>query len=166
MIIYKKSSRPFFKTRFAHISDQRSSGWSEPTLTNRPASSVVDKKHPDPLMGRGYLNVRATGGAVASSPYRGRPWRGWMLLCFFLRAEEKRGLGVSPGRVRPCKKKTFFTKKRINSRSRQSAGSTIYPILRKPNYSTYTPEQSPSFSGPSPYHYNAWKSPPTHPPAG
>ena len=39
-------------------------------------------------MVRAYLNVRATGGAVASSPYRGRPWRGWMLLCFFLRAEE------------------------------------------------------------------------------
>ena len=34
---------------------------------NRPASSVVDKKkHPDPLMGRGYINVRATGGAVKS----------------------------------------------------------------------------------------------------
>ena len=26
------------------------------------------KKHPDPLMGRGYLNVRATGGAVKSLP--------------------------------------------------------------------------------------------------
>jgi len=59
-----------------------------------------------------YRNVRATGGAVASSPYRGRPWRGWMLLCFFLRAEEsknmarlclaKRGFGESPSRVKPC----------------------------------------------------------------
>ena len=48
-------------------------------------------------MVRGYLNVRATGGAVASSPYRGRPWRGWMLLCFFLRAEEsKEFAGQSP----------------------------------------------------------------------
>jgi len=27
---------------------------------------------------------------VASSPYRGRPWWGWMLLCFFLRAEESK----------------------------------------------------------------------------
>ena len=26
------------------------------------------KNHPDPLMGRGYLNVRATGGAVKSLP--------------------------------------------------------------------------------------------------
>ena len=26
------------------------------------------KPHPDPLMGRGYLNVRATGGAVKSLP--------------------------------------------------------------------------------------------------
>ena len=24
------------------------------------------KKHPDPVMGRGYINVRATGGAVKS----------------------------------------------------------------------------------------------------
>jgi len=53
---------------------------------------LIIKKHPDPLMGRGYLNVRATGGAVASSPYRGRPWRGWMLLCFFLRAEESKNM--------------------------------------------------------------------------
>jgi hypothetical protein len=30
-----------------------------------------------------YHNVRATGGAVASSPYRGRPWRGWMSLGSF-----------------------------------------------------------------------------------
>ena len=28
--------------------------------------------------------------SIASSPYRGRPWRGWMLLCFFLRAEESK----------------------------------------------------------------------------
>ena len=27
-------------------------------------------------------------GAVASPPYREGPWGGWMLLCFFLRAEE------------------------------------------------------------------------------
>ena len=46
-------------------------------------------------MVRGYLNDRATGGAVASSPYRGRPWRGWMLLCFFLRAEEMKENDVS-----------------------------------------------------------------------
>jgi hypothetical protein len=30
--------------------------------------------------------------SIASSPYRGRPWRGWMLLCFFLRAEESKKL--------------------------------------------------------------------------
>jgi len=62
-------------------------------------------------MGRGYINVRATGGAVASSPYRGRPWRGWMLLCFFLRAEEskkfsllmKKGWGMmEDGKALPC----------------------------------------------------------------
>ena len=41
---------------------------------HRPAFSVVDKNHPDPLMGRGYISVRATGGAVASSPYRGNRW--------------------------------------------------------------------------------------------
>ena len=58
------------------------------------------KAHPGPLMVRGYLNVRATGGAVASSPYRGRPWRGWMLLCFFLRAEESKKFC----KVEPCKK--------------------------------------------------------------
>ena len=58
----------------------------------RPASSVVDKKHPDPLMGRGYISVRATGGAVASFPYRGRPWMGWMFLCFFLCAKESKKL--------------------------------------------------------------------------
>ena len=28
--------------------------------------------HPDPLMGRGYLSVRATGGAVGCPPWRGR----------------------------------------------------------------------------------------------
>ena len=96
----KKSSRPFLKTRFAHISDQRSSGWSEPTLTsstsvlstsvNRPAFSVVDKNQAGPLMVPAYLNVRATGGAVASFPYRGRPWMGWMFLCFFLCAKESK----------------------------------------------------------------------------
>ena len=26
------------------------------------------KTHPDPVMGRGYINVRATGGAVKSLP--------------------------------------------------------------------------------------------------
>ena len=52
------------------------------------------KNHAGPLMVRAYLSVRATGGAVASSPYRGRPWRGWMLLCFFLRAEESKRIGV------------------------------------------------------------------------
>ena len=29
------------------------------------------ENYPDPLMGRGYLSVRATGGAVTSLPYRG-----------------------------------------------------------------------------------------------
>ena len=48
---------------------------------NRPASSVVDKKHPDPLMGRGYISVRATGGAVASSP-RGEALVGECFLWF------------------------------------------------------------------------------------
>ena len=43
-------------------------------------------------MGRGYQNVRATGGAVASFPYRGRPWMGWMFLCFFLCAKESKKL--------------------------------------------------------------------------
>ena len=51
---------------------------------------LILKKHPDPLMGRGYINVRATGGAVASSPYRERPWRRWMFLCFFLCAKESK----------------------------------------------------------------------------
>ena len=58
------------------------------------------KTHPDPVMGRGYLNVRATGGAVASSPYRGRPWRGWMSLLVLFSAPEKRTeigvVGISP----------------------------------------------------------------------
>ena len=54
----------------------------------------AERNHPDSLMGRGYLNERATGGAVASSPYRGRPWRGWMFLCFFLCAKESKRNGV------------------------------------------------------------------------
>jgi len=29
------------------------------------------KLHPDPVMGRGYLNVRATGGAVEPLPWSG-----------------------------------------------------------------------------------------------
>ena len=33
------------------------------------------KLYPDPVMGRGYLNVRATGGAVEPLPWRGL--RGW-----------------------------------------------------------------------------------------
>ena len=40
--------------------------------------------------GSGTLVKERREGAVASSPYRGRPWRGWMLLCFFLRAEERK----------------------------------------------------------------------------
>ena len=59
LVGYNTSSRPFLKTRSAHISNQRSSGWS------------YYKKHPDPLMGRGYINVRATGGAVKPLPWRG-----------------------------------------------------------------------------------------------
>ena len=31
---------------------------------------------------------------VASSPYRGRPWRRWMFLCFFLCAKESKRNGV------------------------------------------------------------------------
>ena len=100
---------------------------------NRPAFSVVDKTQAGPLMVPAYRNVRATGGAVASSPYRGRPWRGWMLLCYFLRAEEskklpllmKKGLGLmEKPRVYPRKKKglmvplqAFACKKGIMSES-------------------------------------------------
>ena len=53
------------------------------------------------MMVRGYLNERATGGAVASSPYRGRPWRGWMLLLVLFFAPKKRtrmGSGGIPQR--------------------------------------------------------------------
>jgi len=62
---------------------------------------AADKKHPGPMMVRGYLNERATGGAVASSPYRGRPWRGWMSLLVLFSAPEKRtktGSGGIPQR--------------------------------------------------------------------
>ena len=55
-----------------------------------PLAKGLNKKQADPLIGRAYLNERATGGAVASSPYRGRPWRGWMFLCFFLCAKESK----------------------------------------------------------------------------
>ena len=73
----------------------------------------LQNNHPDPVMGRGYIrstsgrllpkrrkNVRATGGAVASFPYRGRPWMGWMFLCFFLCAKESKKFC----KVEPCKK--------------------------------------------------------------
>ena len=32
--------------------------------------------------------------SIASSPYRGRPWRGWMFLSFFLCAKESKRNGV------------------------------------------------------------------------
>ena len=38
--------------------------------------------------------------SIASSPYRGRPWRGWMLLCFFLRAEESKKNKTLSGIIR------------------------------------------------------------------
>ena len=172
MIIYKKSSRPFLKTRFAHISDQRSSGWSEVRVPYQGTAyagmiKISSGTFDGPSLPK-YKSDRRT-------PYRGRPWRGWMLLCFFLRAEESKNMarlclakkgvwGYPPTGQSPEKK--ILMEYWINSESHQSAESTIYPILRKPNCSIYTPEQFPSFSGPSPYHYNAWKSPPTHPPAG
>ena len=50
------------------------------------------------MMVRGYLSERATGGAVASSPYRGRPWRGWMSLGSFSAPENEQPehVGASP----------------------------------------------------------------------
>jgi len=58
--------------------------------------------HPDPLMGRGYLNERATGGAVKSSNI-GEDFDGVdASFTSFLRAEEKEKSGLSPsGRTRP-----------------------------------------------------------------
>ena len=51
----------------------------------------IQETQADPLMGRAYINERATGGAVASSP-KGRPWRGDASLVPFLRAEEMNSL--------------------------------------------------------------------------
>ena len=62
-------------------------------------SASREKNHPDPLMGRGYLNERATGGAVKSSHIGEDLDRVDASFSSFLRAEEKDRLGfkgVSP----------------------------------------------------------------------
>ena len=82
-------------------------------------------------MGRGYINVRATGGAVASFPW-GKALVGGMSLCYFLCAREslrqrklgilmKKGWGMmDDGKALPCTTqgenptmKTTFSKKPI-----------------------------------------------------
>ena len=54
-------------------------------------------------MGRGYLNVRATGGAVKSLPWRGQRGLGCRSKPLL---KDKKGLGMLVTcRVEPCKKK-------------------------------------------------------------
>jgi len=58
----------------------------------------VDKVNPKGAKAREpYQNLDGESQlseSIASSPYRGRPWRGWMSLCFFLCARESKESGV------------------------------------------------------------------------
>jgi len=51
-------------------------------------NAPADKDQARPLTVWAYLSVWATGGAVASPPYREGPWGGWMSLSYFLCARE------------------------------------------------------------------------------
>ena len=61
-------------------------------------TSVQRSRHPHDSPRRGASSVSHTktliSKSIASSPYRGRPWRGWMFLCFFLCAKESKRNGV------------------------------------------------------------------------
>ena len=95
-------------------------------------------------MVRAYLNVRATGGAVASSPYRGRPWRGWMLLLVLFFAPKEEESSIDFGKIF----KDLLKHKKLYYKVLPAAFiiAAIYAISL-PNYYNCTVKLSPELSG-------------------